>query len=119
METEFNYGSLNISGDDEKGFRPFQLLVSAIVSCSGLVFNNILVKQRTVYEQLTIEAEVERNESEANRVEKITLHFIVTGENLNEEKLKRNLAISRKHCAMVQSVKGSIIVEDKLTLKNQ
>lgn len=118
FETEHDFGSLIISGDEKKGFRPYQLLVSSIVGCSGIVFNKILVKQRTNYDKLTIEADVKRNEQEANRVEQINLQFIIEGKDLNEEKLKRNLEISRKHCSMVQSVLDSIKIEESLTVKN-
>jgi len=114
--TSFNYGTLKIAPDDAVGFRPFQLLVASIASCSGSVFHKILAKQRTAFDDLTIEAEVERNEEEANRVEKITLHFTIEGKDLNEKKLQRNLEISRKNCSMVQSVKDSIEVVEHLTV---
>lgn len=116
MEATFNFGNLHISGNDAVGFRPVELLVSSIASCSGLVFHNILKKQRTEIDDLTIEADVERNEKNANRIEKITLHFTVKGSDLNEKKMQRNLTIAKKHCAMVQSVEGSIEVEETLTI---
>lgn len=117
METNsFNYGTLNISPDDTKGYRPFQLLVASIASCSGSVFHKILTKQRTKYDHLSIDAEVDRNEEKANRVEKITLHFIIEGKDLNEQKLQRNLEISRKHCSMVQSVQDSIEIVENITV---
>ncbi|HLQ95602.1 MAG TPA: OsmC family protein [Pseudogracilibacillus sp.] len=117
--TAFNYDTLHISPDDTKGFRPFQLLVASIASCSGGVFHKIITKQRTEYDSLTIDAEVERNEAVANRVEKISLHFTITGSNLNEEKMQRNLEISRKNCSMVQSVQDSIVVEEDITVINK
>lgn len=115
-ETSFGYGDLHISSDDTKGFRPFQLMVSSIAGCSAGVFHKILVKQRINVDDLSIEADVERNEDEANRIEKITLHFKVTGTDLNEKKMQRNLDISRKNCSMVQSVQDSIKIEEKLTI---
>lgn len=115
-EMAFGYGNLHISPDDTKGFRPFQLMVASIAGCSAGVFHKILVKQRINLEDFSVEADVERNEDEANRIEKISLHFKVTGTDLNEKKLQRNLEISRKNCSMVQSVQGSIEVEEKLTI---
>lgn len=116
LETSLPYGKLQISPDDEVGFRPFQLMVASIAGCSSAVFHKILVKQRMEYDALSVEAEVERNEAEANRIEKITLHFTMEGKDLNEKKLQRNLEISRKHCGMVQSVQDSIQIEEKLTV---
>lgn len=114
IESQFNYGKLVISGDDTYGIRPYQLLVSSIASCSGLVFQKILQKQRTEIEQLTIDATVDRNEKEANKVEKIHLVFTVEGKDLNVKKLARNLKISQKNCSMVRSVEESIKITEQL-----
>lgn len=69
-KTTFEYGELHVAGDVTYGFRPFQLMVSAIAGCSGSVFRKILDKKRIVYDDITIQAEVERNEEKANRIEK-------------------------------------------------
>lgn len=114
MKVNLNYGTLNISGDDEYGFRPFQLMVASITACSGGVFRNILEKRRIEIEDLTIKADISRNATEANRIEKISLTFIVTGHNLNEENLNKNLKIAKKNCSMVRSVEGSIEIEEQL-----
>ncbi|MCT1576804.1 OsmC family protein [Oceanobacillus kimchii] len=112
FETELSYGNLTISGEEEHGFRPFALLVSSVAGCSGGVLRKVMDKQRIDFKDIQIEAEVERNEAEANRIEKITMHFTVYAENLSQKKAEKALAISSKNCSMVQSVKGSIeIVE--------
>src|SRR5690625_5001840 len=107
VHTEFEYGELVISGNEEYGFRPFQLMVSSIVSCSGSVFKQILSKQRIEIESLEISADVKRNADEANRIEQIDLTFIVKGSELNQAKLDKSLAIARKNCAMVQIGRAS------------
>src|SRR5690625_1563078 len=116
IEAEFGHGTLSIAKEAEFGFRPYQLLVSSIASCSGLVFKNILEKQRIQLEEFTISADVERNEHEANRIEKIVLTFHLKGKDLDENKLLRNLDLSRKHCSMIQSVEGSIHIEERLSI---
>lgn len=116
LSTHFEYGELHISGNEQHGFRPFQLLVSSIVGCSGSVFRKILTKQRIEVDDLTIKADVERNEQEANRIEKLTLTFIVKGKNLNRDRMEKNLAISRKNCSMVRSVEDSIDIVETLEL---
>lgn len=117
FKSNFNYGDLQISGDEEYGFRPFQLMVSSIVGCSGSVFRKILAKQRIEIENMEILAEVKRNPHEANRIEKIILQYIVQGEKLDQKKLQKSLAIARKNCAMVQSVVGSIDIEETIKIK--
>jgi len=116
IDGALNFGKITISEDEKHGFRPYELLVSSIAGCSGLVFKQILTKQRTELEELIIDARVIRNEKEANRVEKIILTFKVKGKNLNEKKLQRNLEISSKHCAMVRSVEDSIEIEENITI---
>lgn len=114
MKANLGYGTLDISGDDEHGFRPFQLMVSSIASCSGVVFQRILEKRRIEFEDITIKADVSRNDAKGNRIEKISLTFIVKGHNLNEENLNKNLKIATKNCAMARSVEGSIEIEERL-----
>lgn len=116
IEAELGFGNMVISSDDKTGFRPVELLVSSVAGCSGSIFYSILKKQRLEFSELTIDADIERNKDEANRVVKIVLYFTVKGKQLNEKKLRRNLAITRRYCGMLRSVEDSIVVEEKLTL---
>lgn len=117
--THLSYGDLHVSGDEEHGFRPFQLLVSSIAVCSGGVLRKVLDKMRMPCTDMKVTADVERNEAEANRVEKIHLHFIITGDHLKEEKVQKAIDAASKNCPMVQSVKGSIVVTESFELITQ
>ncbi len=112
LRTSLEYGELEISGDETYGFRPYQLMIASIAGCSGSVFRKILAKQRIEVEDIQITAEATRNPDEANRIEKITLHFIIKGHHLDPEKMYKNLAIARKNCSMVRSVENSIEIEE-------
>ncbi|WP_227396944.1 OsmC family protein [Jeotgalibacillus aurantiacus] len=114
---DFEYGELHVSGNEEYGFRPYQLLVSSVAVCSGGVLRSVLGKMRMDFSDINVKAEVERNENEANRVEKIHLHFVLTGKDLNEDKVKKALELTRKNCSMVQSVKDSIEVTESFEIK--
>lgn len=116
--TEFDYGQLSISGNADIGYRPFQLLVSSIAGCSGGVFKKVLEKKRIPFKSIEINAEVERNEQQANRVTKISLHFIVYGDNLSYEQVEKSLRVATKNCAMVQSVKDAIEIEETVEVKS-
>lgn len=111
---DFDYGELSISGNEDFGYRPFQLMVASIVGCSASVFSKILKKQRTEIADLTITADVERNPKEANRIDSISLHYCIKGYNLNKDKLNRNLELSRENCSMIRSVESSIKIEESL-----
>ncbi|RYG73313.1 OsmC family peroxiredoxin [Lentibacillus lipolyticus] len=114
MRVDLEYGQLDISGDETYGFRPFQLMVASIAGCSASVFRKILKKQRTEVEDLVIQANVERNPDEANRIERIDLHYVIKGYHLDDDKLYKNLALARKNCSMVRSVEDSITIEESL-----
>lgn len=116
FETQFGDERLTIARNNEEGIRPFQLLISSMAGCSGLVFNQIIEKQRIELDEFYISADYERNEAESNRVEKIILTFHVKGKDLNEEKLQRNLQLTRKNCAMIRSVDDSIEIIEQLNV---
>lgn len=114
--TETANGILNIAGDENHGFRPFQLLVSSIAVCSGGVMRKILEKKRISYEDIHIKADVERNPDKAERVEKVHLHFTITGIEIEEHQMEKIMGLTRKNCSMVQSVIDSIEIEETFEL---
>lgn len=115
-KTVADYGELIISGDETKGFRPFQLMVASIASCSGFVLKQILEKQRIEIDSLSVQTSVERNEADANKIEKITLHYIIKGTDLDRDRMDKNLALSRKNCSMVRSVETSIKIIETIEI---
>jgi putative redox protein len=117
--SDLEFGKLEVSGNEEYGFRPFQLLVSSVAVCSGGVLRKVLEKMRIEFEDIQIKAEVVRNEDEANRVEEILLHFTIKGENLDEKKIEKAMKLTRKNCSMVQSVQDSIKIEETFELITQ
>jgi uncharacterized OsmC-like protein len=116
FETTFEYGKLQISGNADYGFRPYQLLVSSVAVCSGGVLRKVLDKMRLTYQDIEVSAEVKRNEEEANKVTDIHLHFVIQGKELSKEKVEKALIVTRKNCSMVQSVKDSINITESFEI---
>ena len=111
FETNLEFGKLTISGDETKGFRPYQLLVSSLVGCSGGVLRKVLEKMRMPVEEMEIDVlEVVRNPEEASRLEKVHIHFKLKGSNLNATKMERAMTLTKKNCSMVRSVDQSMEV---------
>lgn len=108
--TQLPYGTLDVSGNEEYGFRPYQLLTASVAVCSGGVLRSVLEKMRLQFEDIEVLAEVERNEDEANRIEKIEVHFKIKAQNLDEAKVQKAMDLTHKNCSMVQSVKDSITI---------
>jgi len=116
VEAELSHGNLIVSGDDKKGYRPYQLLVTSVAACSVSVFKRVLEKKRINFNNITVEADVRRNEKQANRIEEIHLIFKVSGDGLDLEQLEKSLAVSSRNCAMVRSVEGSIDIHEKVEI---
>lgn len=114
VRTKVGFGELDISPDDTKGFRPFQLMVASIAGCSASVFRKILTKQRIEIADLHITADVTRNPDAANRIEDIKLHYVVKGKDIDQGKMEKNLALARKNCSMVRSVEDSINISETI-----
>ncbi len=114
---EFPQQQLNIHPSEaQKGFRPYQLLLSSVAGCSAIILRQILDKMRLPYEDFDITAEAKRNPQRANRVESIHLHFVIRGKNLQEKKVERALKLTRENCPIVQSVQDSITITESYEL---
>lgn len=116
ISVKLNYGDLYISGNEDHGFRPFELMIASIAGCSGSVFQKILEKQQTRVEDLSIHTEVKRNPQEANRIEWIRLNYTIKGHQLNIDRLYKNLDLARKNCSMIRSVEQSIKIDEKINI---
>src|SRR5699024_2087436 len=114
MRAELNYGELDISGNVDHGYRLFQRMVASIVRCSSSVVRRLLENQRIQVEDLLVNAEVDRNPKEANRFEKLSLHYTIKGHHLDPYRLYKNLAISRKNCSMIRTVENSIEIDETI-----
>lgn len=110
--TETEFGKLEISSNEEKGFRPYQLMVSSIAACTGGVMRKILEKKRMPAQSIEIEVkEVVRSQDDASRLEKIHFHITVKADGLSDEKMPKILELTDKNCSMYQSVANCIDIK--------
>ncbi|WP_440896358.1 OsmC family protein [Amphibacillus sp. Q70] len=114
FQVNAEYGELQVSGQGEYGYRPYELMVTAIVGCSSLTFKKILEKMRIIFTDIHVTADIERNSDIANRIEKIHLTFIVSSTNATEKELEKVLKLANKNCSMIQSVKNSITMTESI-----
>ncbi|RKQ33556.1 OsmC family protein [Oceanobacillus halophilus] len=118
FQSDFEFGTLKVSSNDQFGFRPYALLVSSVAVCSGGVLRKILEKKRISFDDIKISADVKRNPDIANRVEEIKLHFTIIGNDISEDKVEKAMNLTRKNCSMIQSVQDSIHVVETFEIKN-
>ncbi len=92
-------------GATEVAFRPMQLLLAGIGSCSTIDIVDILKKQRQPLQHITVSIEGER---EADKVpslfQTIHLHYKVFG-NLEENKVRQAVQLSmEKYCSVAKTL---------------
>jgi putative redox protein len=117
LSTTLSNQTLHISTDSTKGYTPLDLLISSIVGCSQIVFTQILEKKRISYDKLAIDVQLERAEHGAKQVEKVYLHYTITGDNLHQQNLEKALHLVPTYCTIAQSVKGSIDIIETIEVK--
>ncbi|UOQ84560.1 OsmC family protein [Gracilibacillus salinarum] len=118
VRTQLPFGELEISGNEELGFRPFQLMIASVAGCSASVFRKVLQKKRIEIDDLQITADVERSSEEANKITAIQLHFVVKGRNLKHDLLEKSLQVARKNCSMVRTIEDSVDIKETLEVVN-
>jgi putative redox protein len=95
------------SGADGPGVSPMQMLLLGLGGCSMVDLVGILQKQRQPF--VSVEAEIKgvRGAEQPRPWEQITLHFIITGEGLDADKVARavDLAVER-YCGVHATLKG-------------
>jgi putative redox protein len=112
-------GSLDAGGTNY-GFRPMQLLLVALGSCSAIDMVQILKKQRQQVEAFSMDIEGEREKDVIPSLwQRIAVTFRLQG-NIDPEKAERAAALSiEKYCSVAETLRrGGTIITWK-TLVNQ
>jgi len=104
-------------GGSNSGFRPMQLLLSAIGGCSAIDVISILKKQKQVITDFEIEVEGDREKIEDYSLwRKIVLHFIIKGE-VEPEKANKAVKLSLdKYCSVSKTLEPTATINYKLTV---
>lgn len=94
------------NGGDDFGFRPMQLLLAALGSCSAIDMISILNKQKQHVTALKIEVKGEREKDVVPSLwQKVWVTFYVFG-NVDVEKAKRAAALSmEKYCSVAETLR--------------
>ena len=96
------------NGGSNYGFRPMQLILSALGSCSAIDMVSVLKKQRQTIEQFKIKVEGEREHDTMPSLWKsIKVSFELHG-NIDKEKAEKAGALSiEKYCSVAETLRKS------------
>lgn len=102
-------------GGRNLGARPMEMMLLGLGGCTTFDVMHILKKSRQDVIDCKVELDAERAEVEPKVFTRIHIHFIVSGNNLKEQQVKRAVALSaEKYCSasIMLSRAGVEIVHD-------
>jgi len=90
-----------------KGVKPSDMLVMALVSCSGYDVVTILRRQRQELTDLRITADAHQASEPPYQFTDIHLHYVATGRDLDPAKVERAIKLSEeKYCSVAATIRG-------------
>jgi putative redox protein len=95
-------------GGRDTGVRPTELLLLGLGGCSGMDVISILKKKKQSVKRLEISIKGEKAKDYPKRFTDIAIEFIVTGQHISEEAVKRAVDLSmEKYCSVKATLEGS------------
>jgi putative redox protein len=95
-------------GGRDTGVRPTELLLIGLGGCSGMDVISILKKKKQRVEHLKISIKGEKAKDYPRRFTDITIEFMVTGQHISEDAVKRAVDLSmKKYCSVKATLEGS------------
>jgi putative redox protein len=108
-------------GGRNAGIRPMEMLLIGVGTCSSVDVVSILKKARQQVTGCEAQVEAERVDAIPAVFEKIHMHFIVRGKELDDAKVKRAVELSaEKYCsASIMLQKGGVQVTHDYEIINE
>jgi putative redox protein len=106
-----NGPTARIDGEGETGQSPPETLLSALATCVSYDVVDIMAKQRTPVEALSIDVVGERVDTIPRRYKSITLNFHIAGKGIEKDKVLRAIELAAtKYCSVRDSLRSDILI---------
>jgi putative redox protein len=107
-------------GGKNDGFRPMELILIGLASCTAMDVVSILFKKKQEITEFRIEVDSERAENHPKVFTRIDLHFIVTGRNIDPEAVDRAIELSStKYCSAHAMLSKSVPIHIRSTIHQE
>jgi len=102
------------NGGENRGPSPKGLLLSGLIGCTGMDVVSILKKMHSPFDDMEITAECDLTEEHPKVFKDITLKFLLSGTELDYDKIKRAVDLSmEKYCGVSAMLrKNSAIIPE-------
>jgi putative redox protein len=112
MDASVDHGGAN------DGARPMELILLSLGGCTAMDVISILQKKRQEVTNFEILLHADRSSDHPKVFTDITVEFVVTGHNLDEEAVKRAVELSEtKYCSANAMLSKSVPIHTKVTVK--
>jgi putative redox protein len=105
------------AGPADDGFRPMELLLTALAGCTGMDVISILQKKRQVVTAFEVRVHGDRAENHPKVYTRITVEYAVTGRKVEREAVGRAVELSEtKYCSVMAMLRRAAPIETKITV---
>lgn len=95
-------------GGDNSATKPMELLLIGLGGCTGMDIVPLLKKMRQDVTAVEINVTAERSEEHPKPYTKIDIEYVVTGQDVEEDKVKRAVELSQeKYCSVSAMLRKS------------
>jgi putative redox protein len=109
-----------IDADSKTAPGPVEVLLEAIMTCSGVDVVDILAKRRTPVTALRIEIAAHRRAEHPRRIMRMEVDYIVDGPGIEAEQAERAIELAfEKYCTVIGSLGSDIVSHSRLVLNGQ
>ncbi|MFE8070579.1 OsmC family protein [Marinobacteraceae bacterium S3BR75-40.1] len=107
-------------GGQNKGPRPMEMMLLGLGGCTSFDVMSILKKSRQAVTDCETRIEAERSNEVPSVFTRIHIHFVVTGDNLKENLVKRAVQLSaEKYCsASIMLERGGVEITHDYEIKS-
>jgi putative redox protein len=109
-----------IDADSKTAPGPVEVLLEAIMTCSGVDVVDILAKRRTPVEKFDIEVTAHRRAEHPRRIMALDVDYIIEGRGIDAEQAERAVELAfEKYCTVIGSLASDIVSHTRLVLNGQ
>ena len=109
-----------IDADSKTAPGPVEVLLEAIMTCSGVDVVDILAKRRTPVERFRIEIAAHRRAEHPRRIMQLEVEYHVDGAGIEAEQAERAIELAfEKYCTVIGSLGSDIESHSRLILNGQ